>query len=198
MSWNKKLYIILNVLKPLNYKLLLLLIWFLVITLFLWLPQVNLLAYIFTQAPMDTASKFGFFIEYYGRVLSGIGNPIILSLIIFSILTALSVVLLIYLIRNSKGSGSHYHGSGKAYSGVAAAAVGSHILSCGGTLFLASLFPAFSSSSTIIGGSGVVINIWMSTVANLIGISIVLYTINKLSKAIAGIFLQSGDFKHAR
>jgi hypothetical protein len=187
MSINKKLYAISAVLKPAKYKLLLGLVWFLVITLFLWLPQVNLLAYIFTQAPMDFSSKIGFFVEYYGRVLSGIGNPIIFSLVIFSILTALSIVLLVYMVRNAKGHDLNYHGSGKAYSGVAAAAVGSHILSCGGTLLLASLFPAFSSSSTIIGGSGVTINIWMSTIANLIGIGIVLYTINKLSKDISKI-----------
>lgn len=184
MIKGNKLKTIFFVLSQPGYKTLLVLVWFLVITLFLWLPQLNLLAYIFTQAPIDTTSKLSFFFEYYGRVLSGISNPIIFSLITFSVLTALSIVLLVYLVRASRASSSHFHGTGKAYSGVAAAAVGSHVLSCGGTLLLASLFPAFSGTSTIIGGSGVTINIWLSTTANLIGTGIVLYTIRKISKDI--------------
>lgn len=186
MSTNRKLQVITAALQPLNYKLLLVLVWVFVITLFLWLPQINLLAYIFMQAPMDTASKFSFFLEYYGRVLSNVDNPIVFSLVIFSLLTALSIVLLTYMIRHAKVMNRPYRGSGGAYSGIAAAAAGSHVLSCGGVLFIAALFPAFSSTSTIIGGSGVTINLWLSTGANLVGIAIVLYTINKLCKEIAG------------
>ena len=178
-----------SILRLPGYKLLLALLWLLVLTLFLWLPQVNLLAYIFTQAPLNFGGKISFFLDYYVRVLSGIGNPIVLSMVVFSILTAISIVLLIFMVRTSKRLRVRHPGHNKAYSGVAAAAFGSHVLSCGGTLLLASIFPAFSGASSILGGSGVTINLWMGTGANIIGISIVLYTINKLGKDIAGLLL---------
>ena len=172
-----------------GYKLLLILLWLLILTLFLWLPQVNLAAYILTQAPLDFGDKLSFFLNYYFNVLSNLGNPIVLSMVVFSMLTAVSVVLLIFMIRTSKRMKIAHQGHGKAYSGVAAAAVGSHVLSCGGTLLLASVFPAFSGASAILGGSGVTINLWMSTGANLIGIGIVLYTINKLTKDVSSMLL---------
>lgn len=172
-----------------GYKLLLALLWLLVLTIFLWLPQVNLLAYILTQAPLDLGGKVSFLLEYYVRVLSGIGNPAVLSMVIFSVLTAISIMLLIFMVRTSRRMKLQYQMHGKVYSGVAAAAIGSHMLSCGGMLLLASVFPALSGTSTILGGNGAIVNLWLSTGANLIGISIVVYTINKLSKDIAGMIL---------
>lgn len=172
-----------------GYKPLLVLLWLLILTLFLWLPQANLLSYIVTQAPLDASDKLSFFLNYYTNVLSNIGNPIVLSMVVFSMLTAVSIVLLFFMIRASKRLKVGHRGHGKAYSGVAAAAVGSHVLSCGGTLLLASVFPAFSGTSAVLGGSGVTVNLWLSTGANLIGIAIVLYTINKLAKDISNTLL---------
>lgn len=182
--------LLVSILRLPSYELLFALLWLFVLTLFLWLPQISLLAYIVTQAPLTLGGKISFFMDYYTRVLSGIGNPIVLSMVIFSVLTALSIMLLIFMIRTSRRMDLRYQAHGKAYSGVAAAAVGSHILSCGGTLLLASIFPAFSGASAILGGSGVTINLWMGTGANLIGISIVLYTINKLTKDVASMLLR--------
>jgi hypothetical protein len=184
MGKSNNLTKILSVIKSPVYFWLFIFVWFVVITIFLWLPQVNLLAYIVSQAPLDSMGKISFILEYYGQVLFSIGNPIVLTLVIFSGLTALSIVLLIHLLRVGRENNIHVRTHGKAYSGVFAAAFGSHLFSCGGTLFLAALFPAFSGGSAILGGSGVTINLWMSTGVNIIGIAIVIYTINKLCKEI--------------
>lgn len=181
-----------------GYKLLFLWLWLSVLTIFLWLPQLNLAAYILTQAPLNFGEKLSFFLDYYGRVLSGIGNPIVLTMVIFSILTALSILMLVFMIRTSNRMKLQYHSHGKAFSGVAAAAVGSHILSCGGTLLVASIFPAFSGTSTVLGGSGVTVNLWLATSANLIGISIVIYTIRKLYKDTASMLLNGGELSDAK
>jgi hypothetical protein len=58
---------------------------------------------------------------------------------------------------------------------VLATAIGSHILSCGGTLLLAPLFPALA-------GTGATANMWLATSANLLGITLVLLAINRTSK----------------
>lgn len=174
-----------------GYKLLFFEVWLLVITLFLWLPQVNLLAYIFTQAPLGLTEKFSFFFGYYQRVLFTITNPTVLSMVIFTLLTALSVLLLVFLVRTSKRMNIKSKSNKKAQVGVAATAVGSHILSCGGTLLLAPLFPALSGTSAILGGSGATTNQWLGISANLTGIVLVLYTIHKTGKDLTKMLLQT-------
>ena len=188
--------LLLAILRLPGYKFLLLWLWLLVLTIFLWLPQLNLAAYIATQAPLDFGGKLNFFLEYYGRVLSGIGNPIVLTMLIFSILTATSILMLIFMIRTSRRMKVQHHSHSKAFSGVAAAAVGSHILSCGGTLLIASIFPAFSGTSAVLGGTGANVNLWLATTANIIGISIVLYTIRKLYRDTTGMLLGKGELRH--
>lgn len=174
-----------------GYKALIIGVWLLVISLFLWLPQVNLLSYILTQAPLSVGGKFSFFINYYPRVLSSFTNPIVFTLIIFSFLTAVSIVLLIFMLRTSKRLQVSAHVHGKAYAATAGSAFGSHLLSCGGTLLLAQLFPTLSGSSAAFGGPDIVINKLLATSANLIGIMIVLYTIRKISRDTYGMLLSS-------
>lgn len=189
MSGGSTLRIVRRVFEPLRYKLLLGLGWLVVLTAYLWLPQMNLFSYILTQAPLSGAEKVEFFLTYYPRVLSEIMSPIILSLVIFSFLTAVSIVLLVYMFR----SGRRQHSSqatelpAKAYAATAGSAFGSHLLSCGGTLLLASVFPAFAGSTAIMGGNGAVINTWLATGANLAGILIVLYVIRKICRDIAAM-----------
>lgn len=165
-----------------GYKSKFLAVWLLIYTLFLWLPQINLLSYIITQAPLTLAGKLTFFIGYYPRILSSITNPMVLSLLIFSMLTALSIVLLIFMLRTARRLDYKTDGHSRAYAATAGSAIGSHMLACGGTILLAALFPAFSVSSAALGGSSASINQWLSTSANFIGIAIVLYTIRKISR----------------
>lgn len=165
-----------------GYKWLVIKTWLIVLILFLWLPRINLLAYIFTQAPLSIGGKLGFVWDDFTRLLSSLTNPIILSMVTFSILTALSITLLIFLIRTSKRLHTDYRTNKKAQVGVATAAIGSHILSCGGTLLLAPIFPALSGSSSILGGTGATVNLWLGTSANLAGILLVLIAINRTSK----------------
>lgn len=183
------LQLLLAILRLPGYKLLLVWLWLLVLTVFLWLPQINLAAYILTSAPLDFGGKLSFFLDYYGRALSGISNPIVLTMVIFSFLTALGILMLVFMIRTSRRMKLKYNSPGKAFSGVAVAAVGSHILSCGGTLLVASIFPAFSGTSAVLGGTGANINLWLATGANLVGIIIVAYAIRKLYRDTARMLL---------
>ncbi len=177
-SW-QMIRIILN--RP-GYKLLWLKVWVVVLFLFLWVPRINLLAYIFTQAPISFVDKITYVFKDFATQLASITNPVILSMFIFSILTAFSIVLLIFMVRTGRLMNSETRTNRRVHAGVAIAAIGSHILSCGGTLLLAPIIPALAGSSTILGGPGVTINLWLATTANLAGITLVLIAINRTCK----------------
>lgn len=181
--------LIISILKLPGYKMLLVVLIFIALTLFLWFPQMNLFYYIIAQAPLSLLGKIDFIVNYYPRVLTNITSPIVFSMIVFSILTAISILLLIFMIRTSNKMHTHQKMHGGIYSGVAAVAVGAHVLSCGGTLLLASVFPAIAGASTILGGRGVTINTWLSTGANIIGIAIVIYLISKLVREIVSMLM---------
>lgn len=174
-----------------GYKWLAIKTWIIVLILFLWLPRINLLTFILTKAPLTTGGKIQFMWQDFTRLASSLLNPIILSMLIFTLLTALSIVLLVFMIRTSRLLHTSYHSNKKSQVGVATAAFGSHILSCGGTLLLAPIFPALSSSSTVTGGTGATINLWLATSANLIGIVVVLFTINKICKDMVKMLLNN-------
>lgn len=176
-----------DVLRKPGYKLLLLGTWIAVFTIFLWLPQVNLLAYIVTEAPLGFIDKMSFLLGYYSRILTEITHPIVLTMFVFSILTAVSIVLLIFMLRIARQAQMNAELHGKAYAATAGSVFGSHLLSCGGTILLAQLFPALSGSSAMLGGSGSTANTWLAVTANLVGIAIVVYTIRKISKDTTGM-----------
>lgn len=178
-----------SILKLPGNKLLFTMLIFIALTVFLWFPQINLLYYIIAQAPLSSLGKVYFVVNYYPRVLTNITNPVVFTMVIFSILTAVSILLLVFMIQTSNKMHTHRNTHARVYSGAAAVAVGAHILSCGGTLLLASVFPAISGASTIFGGRGVVINSWLSTSANIIGITIIIYLINKLTRETVHILL---------
>lgn len=156
----------------------LLVIWAAVLAVFLWINRINLLLYIFTQSPLPLVGKILFFLGVYPAVVVNISNPVVLSTVIFAFLTAMNLLLLAAMIR--------FDNQVKANRGVQAqaltAAAGSHILSCGGTLLLSPLFPALAGAGALVGGGpAVAVNIGLGTFANIIGILIMVRSINKLS-----------------
>lgn len=178
-------------LKRPGYKLLWLKVWIVVFVLFLWLPRINLLSYIFLQAPISFGEKLGFVIDDLTRLVSLLANPLVLSMVVFSILAALSIVLLIFMVRTSKLLSTKVQQHRKAQVGVAAAAIGSHVLSCGGTLLLAPIFPALSGGNSLIGGTGATVNLWLGTGANLVGIALVWWAIRRTTRHTAHMLMTS-------
>lgn len=168
-----------------GYRFRLLKVWLIVLFLFLWLPRINLLAYIFFEAPISFGAKLAYVFKDFGQLITSISNPVILSMFIFSFLTALSIVLLVFMVRTGRLLQVKSNSQKKAYSGVGVAAIGSHILSCGGTLLLAPLFPALIGSNEFLGSRGANINLWLATSANLIGIALVIFAISRTGSHIA-------------
>ncbi len=153
-------------------------LWLIVLGIFLWINRINLLIYIFTQSPLSVVDKILFVMSAYLKALVYALNPIVFSTLVFSLLTSLNLVLLTVMVRLDSGvkrvSGSQ--------AGALGAAAGSHILSCGGTLLLSPLFPALAGAGAVISeGPGVGINVVLATFANLIGIAIMIRSINKMS-----------------
>lgn len=175
-----------------GYKWLVIKTWLIVLALFIWLPQINLLAYILFQAPLGFGDKLAFVWSNSVRIFSLLMNPLVFSMVVFSVLTAVSVALLIFMIRTSKLMHSNYRMNKKSQVGVATAAIGSHVLSCGGTLLIAPLFPALSGTNSVIGGTGANVNLWLGTGANVIGIALVLIAINRTSKDLVKMVFNNG------
>ncbi len=174
-----------------GYRLRLLVVWLVILFLFLWLPRINLLAYIFTQAPLNATDKASYIFKDFGQQVGSLTNPIVLSTFVFSLLAALSVVLLIFMVRTGKRLNTKSAINKKAYAGIATAAIGSHVLSCGGTLLLAPLLPALAGTGVVLGGPGVTINLWLATAANLAGSALVLVAIVRTSRHLSNMLLTS-------
>lgn len=174
-----------------GYKLRFLLVWIIIFVLFIWLPRINLLSYILIQSPMSFNEKASFMARDIGQLVVSLINPIVLSMLLFTLLAALSIMLIIFSIRTGKLLNACSGGHGKGHVSVATSAIGAHILHCGGTLILAPIFPALSGSATIAGGTGATVNLWLGTAANIVGILLVLRAINKTSKDMATMLYKS-------
>lgn len=172
-----------------GYKLRLLVAWIIVLALFLWLPRINLLSYIFTQAPISFSEKLSYIFEDFARIASALNNPIVISTLIFSILTAVSIVLLIFMFKTSRLLNTKASKQSKTLIGVATTSIGSHLLACGGTILLAPIFPALAGTSAVLGGTGATVNLWLATSANILGIALVIFAIQRTSKDLARMVL---------
>lgn len=154
--------------------------WFVVLGLFLWINRLNLLFYFFSQTSISLAQKLGLFFGAYKNVFLYGANPLMASLIVFSLVTAVNLVLLVFLVRQGARTRQ-----GKYQAGALSVAVGSHVLSCGGTLLLAPIFPALAGTGAIIGGTGTAINQGLGTIANVAGILLMVYSIRRTSRHVA-------------
>lgn len=79
-----------------------LVIWFVTITIFIWLININLLAYILTLPVLDAPEKLGFIADAYVNYFRYMNNPVALSSVIFSLLVTLNFTLLLFLWREGK------------------------------------------------------------------------------------------------
>ena len=122
--------VILNILNQPPCFLRFLVSWFLTITVFTWLININLLVYILASPELTGAGKLAFISSAYGNYFRYIDNPIALTSILFSLLIAINLTLLWYLWREL----SQKARLTKHNSGALAAMLGADCVSCGRSL----------------------------------------------------------------
>lgn len=155
-----------------------LILWFLTITTFLWLINVNLLIYILSQPVLTVFGKLQFIASTY-RSFFIFTNPIALSRFVFSLLLAINLTLLLFAwfaTRQRKGMIS-------SNSGSLAAMVGSHCISCG-TSLVAPLITVLSGSGAYFSAERASSTVLLATGANILGIILVTWSIKGIAARI--------------
>ena len=172
----KTLRACLKVLTDRKYFFVFLAVWFLTVTLFIWLINVNLLTFILSSTNLSTDAKLSFIASAYANYFRYFANPVALSSIIFSFLAAINFTLLIYLWRE----GSKQSNLRRLNSGAFVAMLGSHCISCG-TSLVAPLVTALAGSGAFISAQRATTSLVIATLANLIGITLITWSIRKIT-----------------
>lgn len=168
-----------QVLRNKRYLLYFFLLWFVTVTVFIWLININLLAYVLNSPDLTTTVKIGFISSSYVNYFKYLNNPVALSSVIFSVLVAVNFTLLIFLWKEGKQRSN----LARSNAGAFAAMIGSHCISCG-TSLVAPLITAFAGSGAFLSAERATTSIVIATGANILGIIIILWSIKGVVKRI--------------
>lgn len=153
--------------------------WFITLSFFLWVTKVNLLAYILTQSGLNAAGKAIFILGAYVNFFSYIASPVALTSLIFSVLAAINITLLIYFAEGAQRTGAV-----KGNAGALVAVVGSHCLTCGGSL-AAPIITALAGTGTYFSAERFATGQILASGANILGIVLMLYSIRGVVRRFA-------------
>lgn len=147
------------------------LVWWLTLSFFLWVTKVNLLVYILSQSSLNQVNKLVFIIGVYVSLFTYIANPVALTSLIFSLLAATNITLLIHFAKLAKQADV-----ARVNAGALVAVIGSHCLSCGGSL-VAPIIAAIAGTGTYLSAERFTAGQFLATGANILGIILMLYSI---------------------
>lgn len=164
-----------------QYILFFMLFWFVTITLFIWIVNLNLLSYILVTPALTGNGKLRFVADAYANYFRYIINPIAFTSIVFSILVALNFTLLVFLWKEAGRRAN----LAKQNSGAFVAMLGAHCLSCG-TSFVAPLLSAFVGSSAYLSTGRANASLVFATAANVVGIILIIWSLFKVIEQING------------
>lgn len=174
----KSYTIIKQILKRRPYFRYFLLLWFITISIFLWLVNINLLAYILGSPVLTPFGKIDFIFDIYLNFFK-IDNPVNLSRAVFSLLLAINLTLLIFVWR----AGKQRLGAVKSNSGALVAMVGSHCVACG-TSIVVPLVTALAGSGAYFSAERFAATQLLATGANLLGVILIAWSIKGITKRI--------------
>lgn len=168
---------VLRVLATPSYALLATVISLIVMWLFLWLFNLPLLFSTLTSGALDWSAKLSFALAGFQSIFTNFDAPQALTLAVFSLLSGINLSTLIYVLRHGQISGA---AGGSNFVAATAALIGSGCAVCGGSVLgpLAAIFGASLSAAA---------TRTIGTAANVIGITLLLYSIYGLGKTAAQI-----------
>lgn len=174
----KSITLIKKVLKTRPYFRYFLLLWFITTSIFLWLVNLNLLAYIASSPVLTPFGKIDFIFDTYTSFFT-LDNPVSLSRLIFSLLLAINLTLLVFLWR----AGKQRLGVVKSNSGALVAMIGSHCIACG-TSLVAPLVTALAGSGAYLSAERFAATQLLATGANVLGIILIAWSIKGIVRRI--------------
>lgn len=129
-----------------------------VVWLFVYVTNLSAFMYILSSEAMAASDKLLFIVASMLNVFIHIGDPLALSIVLFSAVATLNLVVLVYVLRRQ--GKVEPKGSGGAVVGL----VGAHCIACGGS-FLAPIITALA-------GSGAYISTARAETATMIALSV--------------------------
>ena len=159
------------------YSFLFIVLSILTLAVFLWVFNINLLLYIATSSNLSFVEKLSFFVGSFESIVTNFDSLGAATLLVFSTLFGLNITVLIYLIKSRSRTGKA--GTKSGISAVAAA-IGAGCAACG-TSILTPVIASVGAASV----AGVARTIGI--VANVIGITLVLWSLYGLGKQAASV-----------
>lgn len=175
----KSFVLIKQILRTRPYFRYFLLLWFLTVTLFIWLININLLAFVLTAPVFTAVERADFILSAYANFFRYLNNPVALSSVIFSILVAVNFTLIVFLWREGKQRVKTAGGNVGAFVSM----VGAHCVSCG-TSLVAPLVTALAGSGAYFSAERFAATQMLATGANLLGITLILWSTKRTIKRI--------------
>ncbi len=163
-----------NVLSRPAYALTALVSSFAVLEILVWLFTFDTLWYVLTMPDYPVSEKLSYFLSpFVNSFTYFFQDPVAASRLIFSVLAGLNLALYVYIRQHQQPVSSR-----KGLGGLATALVASGCVACGTSIFSPLLVGVGVGASAIIGAM-------VSTVGYLIGIILMLYSINGFGKRVA-------------
>ncbi len=165
-----------------------LVLWFFMLWIFTYLTSLDLFWAIWSNPVLSFGEKISFMFDSFTSIISNFSDLRVLSLIVFSFITAVNLTLLWHTMkRRSKAKGAKASAVGSV-----GAIVGSHCIACGGS-FLAPLITTLAGSGAYFSGARVNTAIVISVSINVIAIVFVGYTTLKLANQEKNYILEASN-----
>ena len=148
-----------------------------VVWLFVYVTNLNAFMYILGSEVMTSGEKLLFIVASMLNVFIHIGDPLALSIALFSAVATLNLVVLIYVLRRQGRVKSR--GSGGAIVGV----VGAHCIACGGS-FLAPIITALAGSGAYISAARAETATMLALSVNILAFVLILHATLKLASKV--------------
>ena len=148
-----------------------------VVWLFVYVTNLNAFMHILGSEAMATGEKFLFLVASILNVFIHIGDPLALSIALFSAVATLNLVVIVYVLRRQgkvkpKGGG-----------GAAVGLVGAHCIACGGS-FLAPIITALAGSGAYISAARAETATMIALSVNVLAFVLILHATLKLASKV--------------
>ena len=142
-----------------------LMLWAAILWVFTYLTSLDLFGAIWTNPVLSVTDKISFMFESFLSIISNVLNLRVLSLFVFSFVTAINLTLLWHTLKRKRRASSNKLST----AGSVGAIVGSHCVACGGS-FLAPLVTTLAGSGVYFSSERVNTAIYLSVGINIIAI----------------------------
>ena len=143
----------------------------------LWSLNIDLLGYIFFEAPLNIIEKIDFIFDVYGSILTNYESFQAIVMVLFSLLFGINIAVLVYVMRGGQKEAIK---SKSSVGGLSLAVIGGGCIACG-TSIITPLLATLGATSSIAFTNAIGLYL------NLIGIVFIVFSLISLGQRVATI-----------